>query len=234
MSEPLRCAECKVELTTADADDLVATDAGPVHRECYEGPVPEGGPSAAELLDAAEGPTIAVGKFGSVFRCTAEEGWTVNGQPYNPDEDGVHQEMTPEEEEAENERRREMGDPPLPPPIRFGTHAEYIVRVGPGPFPSPTDEEYAIPPEEIAERTIDALFGEALPRIPAGYLLPPGKTMADVRTMDEELLALEGLTPPGDFDELAGAKVPLCPECNRAPAVEGGRCWECRGKSMLP
>jgi len=36
----MKCAVCEVELTTADAGDLVRTDAGPVHRECFEGPVP--------------------------------------------------------------------------------------------------------------------------------------------------------------------------------------------------
>lgn len=46
----LRCAECGVELTTTDAAYAVPTDAGPVHRECFEGPVPPGGPSAKEIL----------------------------------------------------------------------------------------------------------------------------------------------------------------------------------------
>lgn len=39
-SKTLTCAVCGVELTTADADDAVKTDAGPVHRECFDGPVP--------------------------------------------------------------------------------------------------------------------------------------------------------------------------------------------------
>jgi hypothetical protein len=30
-------------------------------------------------------------------------------------------------------------------------------------------------------------------KLPAGYLLPEGKTMADIRQMDLELLASEGL-----------------------------------------
>lgn len=38
-SGTLKCAECGVEMTSADADDAVRTDAGPVHRECFEGPV---------------------------------------------------------------------------------------------------------------------------------------------------------------------------------------------------
>lgn len=36
----LHCAECGVEMTTADAEMAISTDAGPVHRECFEGPVP--------------------------------------------------------------------------------------------------------------------------------------------------------------------------------------------------
>lgn len=66
----LVCAECGVALTTVDADDLVATDAGPVHAECFQGPLPPG----AEL-DAGEALDLA----------------------------------------AENDRRRQMGDPPLGP-----------------------------------------------------------------------------------------------------------------------
>jgi hypothetical protein len=27
--------------------------------------------------------------------------------------------------------------------------------------------------------------------------------------------------------------VPMCPECAAAPAIDGGRCFTCRGKSML-
>jgi hypothetical protein len=30
-------------------------------------------------------------------------------------------------------------------------------------------------------------------KLPAGYLLPEGKTMADIRQIDRELLAAEGL-----------------------------------------
>lgn len=40
-------------------------------------------------------PAFTVGEFGNTFRCTKEEGWTVNGEPYNPDEDGVHQPERP-------------------------------------------------------------------------------------------------------------------------------------------
>ena len=32
-------------------------------------------------------------------------------------------------------------------------------------------------------------------KLPAGYLLPEGKTMADIRRMDAELLASEGIDP---------------------------------------
>lgn len=53
----LRCAECGVELLVADADDLVQTDAGPVHRECFEGPVPPPA-KADDFLDEFE-PLIA-------------------------------------------------------------------------------------------------------------------------------------------------------------------------------
>lgn len=34
-------------------------------------------------------------------------------------------------------------------------------------------------------------------KLPAGYLLPKGKTMADVRQLDQELLASEGLKVQG-------------------------------------
>ena len=34
-------------------------------------------------------------------------------------------------------------------------------------------------------------------KLPAGYLLPEGTTMADVRRLDLELLASEGLTVEG-------------------------------------
>lgn len=81
MSEPLKCAECGVELTVADAEDAVPTDAGPVHRECFAGPVP---------------PPAKADDFLDEFEPLAEEA------------------MTPEEIEAENERRAEMGDPPIP------------------------------------------------------------------------------------------------------------------------
>jgi hypothetical protein len=43
--------------------------------------------------------------------------------------------------------------------------------------------------------------------LPAGYLLPEGKTMADVRRLDLELLASEGLNvkdlrPEGDHKDV--------------------------------
>lgn len=53
MSEPLKCAVCAVELTTADADQLVNTDAGPVHRECFDGPVPPGSEVSIDDLELA-------------------------------------------------------------------------------------------------------------------------------------------------------------------------------------
>lgn len=52
-TEPLKCAVCEVELTTIAADDLVPTDAGPVHRECFEGPVPPPA-KANDLLSESE------------------------------------------------------------------------------------------------------------------------------------------------------------------------------------
>lgn len=82
MSQP-KCAECGVEMSPRDMGERVRTDAGPVHRECFEGPVPVGGRRADEVVF-------------DEFERLAEET------------------LTPEEEEAENERRREMGDPPLP------------------------------------------------------------------------------------------------------------------------
>lgn len=54
MSDPLKCAVCHVELTTADADDLVRTDEGPVHRECFDGPVPPPAIADDVLIDADE------------------------------------------------------------------------------------------------------------------------------------------------------------------------------------
>lgn len=44
------CAECKVELTPLDLGNCVSTDAGLVHRECFQGPVPAGGLSAEEIV----------------------------------------------------------------------------------------------------------------------------------------------------------------------------------------
>lgn len=34
-----------------------------------------------------------------------------------------------------------------------------------------------------------------LPRLPAGYLLPEGKSMQDILRLDAELLAIEGVDP---------------------------------------
>jgi hypothetical protein len=42
-------------------------------------------------------------------------------------------------------------------------------------------------------------------KLPAGYLLPAGKTMADVRKIDLELLASEGLDLEDlDFEDSSG------------------------------
>ncbi len=41
--------------------------------------------------DPLADPALTVSSYGSVFAYTREKGWTVNGEPYNPDEDGVHQ-----------------------------------------------------------------------------------------------------------------------------------------------
>ena len=49
----LVCAECDVEMTTADAEMAVVTDAGPVHQECFEGPVPLGS-TGREAIEMAE------------------------------------------------------------------------------------------------------------------------------------------------------------------------------------
>lgn len=43
VQETLVCAECGHDLTTADADHLVPTERGPVHRECYDGDAPAPG-----------------------------------------------------------------------------------------------------------------------------------------------------------------------------------------------
>jgi hypothetical protein len=49
------CAGCGVALTTVDADHAVATDAGPVHRECFQGPVPPGSePDPGDALDLSD------------------------------------------------------------------------------------------------------------------------------------------------------------------------------------
>lgn len=134
MTTALRCAECGTELTTADADHAVATDAGPVHRECFEGPVP---PPALpdDYLADEQGTLIDVGDL-----------------PVDPD-------ATPDldidwgDEEA---ARRAYGDQPLDPELIRKTHGE---------FPVPDQ--------------------------------------------------------------------PMCPECRVEPALNGGRCFTCRGRSML-
>jgi hypothetical protein len=38
-------------------------------------------------------------------------------------------------------------------------------------------------------------------KLPGGYRLPEGTTMADVRRLDQELLASEGLVVPGKAKE---------------------------------
>lgn len=43
------CIECGIAILTSDADSLVKTDAGPVHRECFQGPLPPG--QEPELTD---------------------------------------------------------------------------------------------------------------------------------------------------------------------------------------
>lgn len=50
----LTCAVCGVGMTTADAEMAVATDAGPVHQECFEGPVPPGSTGAEAINEAEE------------------------------------------------------------------------------------------------------------------------------------------------------------------------------------
>ncbi|HXI95616.1 MAG TPA: hypothetical protein VNG04_05790, partial [Candidatus Acidoferrum sp.] len=52
-------AVCEVEITVADADDLVRTDAGPVHRECFDGPVPP--PATADEVLGMEGISVVNG-----------------------------------------------------------------------------------------------------------------------------------------------------------------------------
>lgn len=88
MADELKCAVCGVGLTMADADHAVATDAGPVHRECFEGPVPVGSAeSAIELLERMKADPVIT-------------------------EDLPHRLA---EEEAEEAARREYSDVPLPP-----------------------------------------------------------------------------------------------------------------------
>lgn len=45
-------------------------------------------------------------------------------------------------------------------------------------------------------------------KLPAGYLLPEGTTMADVRQLDLELLASEGLEVKGLRADEGGAETP--------------------------
>jgi hypothetical protein len=144
----MECAVCHVELTAADADDLVKTDAGPVHRECFEGPVPPGGPSAEEVIESG----FFVAGWGASWQLT-EDGWLVNGEPYNPDEDGVHQpQWTPEEIEEEEEARRDHGDVPLP---------ELLTTTEPGSFFRSADNEVDGRPEREALEKMLRDAGEA-------------------------------------------------------------------------
>lgn len=50
----LRCAVCGAEMFTLDAELAVATDAGPVHADCYEGPVPPGSTGGEAIAEAEE------------------------------------------------------------------------------------------------------------------------------------------------------------------------------------
>lgn len=45
-------------------------------------------------------------------------------------------------------------------------------------------------------------------KLPAGYRLPKGTTMADVRRLDQELLASEGLEPRGHKVKEGRGKAP--------------------------
>jgi hypothetical protein len=45
-------------------------------------------------------------------------------------------------------------------------------------------------------------------KLPAGYRLPKGTTMADVRRLDQELLASEGLEAPGHKAKEGREKAP--------------------------
>jgi len=45
-------------------------------------------------------------------------------------------------------------------------------------------------------------------KLPAGYRLPKGTTMADVRRLDQELLASEGLDAQGHKDKEDREKAP--------------------------
>lgn len=69
----VKCAECHVEMTATDLEFAVPTEAGPVHRECFEGPLPPG---------------MAIDEDTAVELARAEL-------------------------EAENQRREEVGDPPV-------------------------------------------------------------------------------------------------------------------------
>lgn len=42
-----------------------------------------------EKLLASEEPALTIGKYGSTWELRAD-GWYVNGEPYRPDEDGMH------------------------------------------------------------------------------------------------------------------------------------------------
>lgn len=159
MSEPLKCAECHVELTTADADDLVPTDAGPVHRECFEGPVP---------------PPAKADDFLHEFEPLAEET------------------LTPEEIEEENERRAEMGDPPIP----WSAFPDAMIAT------------------EARGRVADAVIFDDYPAL-------CGEPISEAAYR-----ASEG------FDDEPRESGPSCPECGD-PVDEPGRCFTCRGRSML-
>lgn len=58
-------------------------------------------------------------------------------------------------------------------------------------------------------------------KLPAGYRLPKGTTMADVRCLDQELLASEGLEAQGH--KAKGGREEVPPEEGVAPRVSDGR-----------
>lgn len=177
----LYCAECGIALSVVDADDAVKTDAGPVHRECFEGPVPPGSEADLDWL------------------------------------------------EEENERRREMGD----------------AVIVPDPYVTGPSDQFGVSTEGV-EVVTDWKSASDLPqdvdpdRQRRAYerALSPGGALKEAASSPLDLSGPSILVHPRNrkMAEKAMRVDPRandCPECHAEPSIDGGRGFECRGRSML-